>query len=566
MRNVGILLILLLATLATKEGVVLSQQGTGPDPRFGITEAFWVPEEAAELGVGWERILFYWRELQPTGPDDWNTLHVREEWIAQANASGRTIVGLLKNTAPWASADGTEAGVPIGLDLPVDDPDNLWAGLLRRVARYYGARNVHHWIIWNEPEIKRGVYGYEFAGSVEDYYRLVKVAYQVLKQEDPQAVIHLAGLTWWHDESFLERFLNIVTSDPEAAENEHFFDVLSLHIYFRAESVRRIVEEVQTIQGRFGLTKPIWINETNASPNLDPLWPVERPVFPVDLDQQAWFIIQAVALGFASGAERVGVYKLLDIQLPPGGESFGILRPDMSRRPAFEAYENAIRMLSGFTTVSLQQSETFFSVAFYRPGHLTRVLWSRVTGNQVVAVPVANEAARLVDALGSSSLVISPGGYHRLELKGARCGSECIIGGEPIFLAEELSIPPAFDSLVTVPVDQVPSEALNTATPTPTATITPTPTSSPTPTPTKPPTATPSPTSVLDASSTPIPEATANTANVDETMSPTTEGSAVVPLDEKGVDRSAQLVAGLFSTAAVTILLAAIFVSRSRNR
>ena len=86
-----------------------------PDPRFGITEAFWQPEEAAELGVGWERILFYWRELQPDGPDDWNTLHVLEEWLDEADAQGRTVVGLLKNTAPWASEDGTEAGLPKGL-------------------------------------------------------------------------------------------------------------------------------------------------------------------------------------------------------------------------------------------------------------------------------------------------------------------------------------------------------------------------------------------------------------------------------------------------------------------
>ena len=69
-------------------------------PRFGLTEAFWAPDEAVELRAGWERILFYWRELQPTGPDDWNTLHVREEWLAQANAQGRTVVGLLKIPLP----------------------------------------------------------------------------------------------------------------------------------------------------------------------------------------------------------------------------------------------------------------------------------------------------------------------------------------------------------------------------------------------------------------------------------------------------------------------------------
>jgi len=87
--------------LTTQLGAPIKTQAqSSPDPRFGIVEAFWSPEDAAELGPGWERILFYWREIQPNGPDDWNTLHVREEWLTQANAQGRTVVGLIKNTAP----------------------------------------------------------------------------------------------------------------------------------------------------------------------------------------------------------------------------------------------------------------------------------------------------------------------------------------------------------------------------------------------------------------------------------------------------------------------------------
>jgi hypothetical protein len=258
-------------------------QANPPDPRFGATEAFWAPEDAAELGIGWERILFYWRELQPTGPDDWNTLHVLEEWLAAADAEGRTVVGLLKNTPLWATEDVTEAGVPKGLYLPVDDPDNLWAGFLRRVAQYYSVRGVHHWIIWNEPEIERDVFGYEFAGSAEDYYQLLKVAHQVLKAEDPEAVIHLAGLTWWHDPGYLDELFRIIVADPEAAENDYFFDVISLHIYFRVETLATIIDAVEAIEERHGLAKPIWVNETNTSPNRDPLWPIVRPQFQVDL-------------------------------------------------------------------------------------------------------------------------------------------------------------------------------------------------------------------------------------------------------------------------------------------
>ncbi|MGD8857367.1 MAG: hypothetical protein PVG33_13620, partial [Chloroflexota bacterium] len=43
-------------------GPARSTAQDAPDPRFGMTEAFWLPEEARDLGVGWERILFYWRE------------------------------------------------------------------------------------------------------------------------------------------------------------------------------------------------------------------------------------------------------------------------------------------------------------------------------------------------------------------------------------------------------------------------------------------------------------------------------------------------------------------------
>jgi hypothetical protein len=76
------LLVVLLAVTAVlspiRQGNQLKAQ-TAVDPRFGAVESFWAPNEAAELGVGFDRILFYWNEIQPNGPGDWNTLHVLEE-------------------------------------------------------------------------------------------------------------------------------------------------------------------------------------------------------------------------------------------------------------------------------------------------------------------------------------------------------------------------------------------------------------------------------------------------------------------------------------------------------
>lgn len=543
---VGGLFIGLTLTLAQPAG-----SAQAPDPRFGIVESFWVPEEAAALDAGWERILFYWREIQPTGPEDWNTLHVYEEWLRAAEQQGQPVIGLLKNTPLWATDANSEAGLPRGLYLPLDDPENLWANFVRDIARYYGARGVHHWIIWNEPEIAPGVYGHEFAGSVEDYVRLLKVAYLVMKAEDPQAVIHLAGLTWWHDPAYVGELLAAITSDPDAAANDYFFDVISLHIYFRSETVRQILLAVTDLQAAQGLNKPIWINEMNASPNLDPAWPVTRPAFQVDLNQQAWFIVQATALGFASGAGSIGIYKLLDISLPPGGESFGLLRPDKSRRPAFYAYQTTIAQLRDFTAVGLEEAPGYYVVTFQRPQGVTRVIWARTRTDVTLVLPALGDYGSLLAATGEpldSPLVVDA--HYLLTLPGARCAAApCEIGGAPLFLVEPGAVAPN----VTEVAPFLPPS--------------PTPTPSATPSPSPPPSATPSPSPTPLPSATP--PATATLAPASNTPSPT-QTIAVQPAATRALPQAApggiDDTIGLFAlAAAVLVALVVALTARSRR-
>ena len=489
------------------------------DGRFGAIESFWAPQEAAELGVGWERILFYWNEIQPKNSDDWNTLHVLEEWLVEANSQNRTVLGLLKNTPAWATDGEPYSGVPRGLFLPIDDPDNLWANYIRRIVEYYGPRGVHHWIIWNEPEIDAGVYGHEFDGSVEEYVRLLQVSYLVAKEYDPEAVIHLAGYSYWHDPNYLDEFFTALLEVPEAVESNYFFDVLSLHIYFRVETVAELVKAVNDLQNSYGIDKPIWINETNAAPNLDPWWPVVRPQFQVDLDQQAWYLVQAYALGFASGAESIGVYKLIDILLPEGGESFGILRPDYSPRPAYLAYRTTIRLLQGFSgPVDIQQEDDFFVVTFRKEDQSIRILWARDDTALQLQVPALAEEGSLVEYSGRSETISAEEGQYLISLDGARCDGACDIGGPPLFLVENnvtfgelipaIEATPVRATLTATP-EISPTYTpwpTNTATPTETPTVTPTVTATETPTETM--TPTPPPTHTPNA--TPLPMATVN--------------------------------------------------------
>jgi hypothetical protein len=321
--------------------------------------------------------------------------------------------------------------------------------------------------------------------------------------------------------------------------------VLTLHIYFRVESVAELIEQTDQLQHDYGLDKPIWVNETNASPNLDPWWPVVRPSFPVDLDQQAWYIGQAVALAFGAGAESLGVYKLIDILLPEGGESFGILRPDYSKRPAYLAYQTAIRQLRDFEQpVEMQEHSAYWVVSFRRPQGITRVLWARQAAEVQVSLPALSDSAVLVDYLGQSRTIVPEGGAYRIALAGARCLEACDIGGPPVYVVEaavdsaepipwpDAELPEVAATPVLSTVTPAPEITL-TFTPWPTDTSTPTPTHTPSPTPTQTPspaptfTATPSPT----ATHTPTPS---DIPPLNPLAQPTPEGQPSFAIDLRG--------------------------------
>jgi hypothetical protein len=188
-------------TLVPLAPVLAGGPGNNPapppvSPRFGVVEAFYRPDDARALGVGWERIIFEWAQFQPDGPGEFDTAAVPDEWLLDAQRGGREVVGLIKNTPPWASDSHKLGAPPDGLDLPIDDPANVWAAFVQRLVKYYGETwGIRHWIIYNEPDLRPGEIGwYEFDGDATDYAHMLKVAYLAAKTANPDAVIHMAGM------------------------------------------------------------------------------------------------------------------------------------------------------------------------------------------------------------------------------------------------------------------------------------------------------------------------------------------------------------------------------------
>lgn len=390
-----------------------------------------------------------WSAIQPDNAGQWNDADL-EAVVNSEIAAGRQVVGLIINTPGWALQDSAVAGVPRGMELPADDPGNVWAQCVRALVSKYAGR-VNHWIIWNEPDIWDSTYpGQTWGGSVQDFVQFQRIAYTVAKSVNPKAVIHLAGFTFWWDAEFgrtpfFRRFLDTLVSDLNAPGNNYYFDVATSHQYFRPDMVYDLtLWHHQTMQ-MYGFDKPVWIVETNAAPSLDPTWPVPDPKFRVTLDEQGAFIIQAFALGLASGAERIAVYKLADT---PGDraanpEPFGLVRMDNSKRPAFAAFQLAARYLAGYQSATLDRRDDVTQVTVNRGNQITTVLWSRVGPAQHVTLKAHAASALIVDSrTGATRTHKAIDGQYTLDLPGAVCShpveNVCLIGGWPALVVEQI--------------------------------------------------------------------------------------------------------------------------------
>ncbi len=421
-------------------------QSPTPDPRFGLVQTYDDFDAAAELGAGFTRIKLYWDIIQPAGPDDWQPANVPDPLIETDLTAGREVVGLIVRTPAWAR-DATNPGNAPGQPSAKDVPDmQSWETFVRRLAEQYRGR-IRHWIIWNEPDVWDPNHpGSTWNGTEADYLELLKTAYLAVKAVDPEAKVYLAGLTYWWDkeydrEQYLSRLLKLIVADPEAPAHNFYFDGVNYHLYYKPQQVYDILSETRATLDSFGMAdKSIWLAETNAPPSSDPAEPPHRePRFKASLTEQSAFIIQAHAMAFAAGAERVQVYKLFNsADHPEDVQPFGLLRGDKSRRPAFDAYKVVTTYLSGFTDVNYFEQGDVKVAVFSQAGKTTTVLWNTAPEPRRVALNAIAGQGALVDETGRTAPVVAQRGVYSLTLLPAECSSgACFIGGPPRLLVEQ---------------------------------------------------------------------------------------------------------------------------------
>lgn len=350
--------------VATTSAPVASTSASKLDYRFGFSLATTQlslsdDELAAELDdlasmkVGWIRMDFDWSVIQPRSASEFRWSDY-DRVVAAARARGIDVLGIIDFTPRWARADDCAY-----FKCPPKD-NAAFAAFAAAVAKRYAPLGLHHWEIWNEPNMSGTWYP---KADARAYVALLRETYPALKAADPLAVVITGGLGPIENENGNISALPFLQA-IYAEGGKPYFDAVAFHPYSfpvppsakRTWSAWSQMSETKVsfrsvMVGAGDASKKIWITEYGA-PTGGP-----GPVAGVD-DYNFVFgsphVTEALqALMVREAAERVKtydwagplfIYSYKDIGTSSNTMEnfFGLIRYDGTRKPAYQAYRDAI--------------------------------------------------------------------------------------------------------------------------------------------------------------------------------------------------------------------------------
>ena len=473
---------------------------TEPDGRLGVCYGFYEdPPDSGQrpyldlayaAGARHDRWDFSWTAIQPQNQDQWNwSGHeriVRAEtakdmgvlgillWTPQWAATHQGLTGWAEYLATLASAGSrffAHANNPVAPNTPTlfssSPPQNLyqpvfvngqinrgnyWGYYVYNLAKHFDGSDptlrVDAWEMWNEPD-----WSFFWSGSPEDYCQLLKVGYKAIKGEDgavggnPNATVLFGAVLYWLENSqeFLDRVLDCLAADPAAEQNNHFFDVMSVHFYSRSDNTYDEVNKVKSKMAARGMVnQPIWLTETGAPMYGDTPY-LEKRDYLLSIDEEAAYVLQSYANALAAGVGKYFFFRAHDADM---GEPHGLIRNDKSLRPAYSAYQVAAEYLKGENQVTRVPNGEAMRVSLWgTPQGKVSVLWNRTPNPVVYGMQAAMPNATLVDRWGGTQGINAVNGFYTLTLPVATANlesnpSDYIVGGDPLILVETDIISP----------------------------------------------------------------------------------------------------------------------------
>ena len=312
----------------------------------------------------------------------------RYQTAAQAqHDAGLDVYQISHSTPAWATVPATESLRREAY--PPQDPRDYYKAVRRLIRALDG--QLRYYEPWNEPEI------HFFLGYVWDFAALCKASYLACKDEDPGIGVlwgsRCAPALFWR----------------RALENGcgPYFEIFNQHSYGAPEKLFELIQEDRDLMAEFGLMRSIWMTEMGRRTDPDPdggYIQAER--------EQVSYLLRAHACGFGAGLERFHYFYLQEF-LEYGVWLWGLMRDDLTPKPALLALGTLIRQLrEARTTGYLQRAETYCVVFERATDDYVGMAWSLENGSLSLAV---GDGATLVSAMGKTIREL-PAGTISLDL------------------------------------------------------------------------------------------------------------------------------------------------------
>ena len=355
-----------------------------------------------EIGLRWFRDWsLKWHDVEPEkGKFDFTEA---DHQINRVLERGLNVLPLLPFPSNnWSSSAGPEVKTsdryPANRERIAYMPRDMeeFADYVRATVRHYRER-LHVWEIMNEPIYTSYSLPKEKGYKVEDYVQLLKVAYQAVKEADPNALVvgGIAGGTDHYTKDFIE------------TGGLQWVDALNLHAYpglTMPEAYEDGLRELRERMRAAGADKPIWFTEGAYYADDDrPFEPYNAWLKPMDSEMEAaeWQVkFNTILLAY-------GVEKIIYHSGTPGSlnnESLSGIFFEWSGAPRkmLVAQSAMSNLLSASTTSigNLDAPETVKAYGFETDDQTVIVAWLEEYADPV-EISLTGKPWRVVDLQGN---------------------------------------------------------------------------------------------------------------------------------------------------------------------
>ena len=388
-------------------------------------------KKSALIGITMLRSNPRWNWTQPKA-DEWDWSRV-DELVKVHSREGISLQPLVNGTPRWATLPSANGIDQNGQASPPNLED--WRVWIRELAKRLKGR-ANYWEIWNEPDI-----GF-FTGTQEQYFAMLRSAYEQIKNVDPTAVVMTGGFV-----SMVHHGRKPLMIERTLAEHHDYFDMLAYHTHghfdnFREELDHRLLPYCKKV---LPSARPLYFTETGMDTRLG-----ER--------YQAITLPKKVVFAWSRGAVAYTWFSLhdhpnVDSPTKPGftyGLCTSFRRIDSDRswtwenmdydvaspKASYVAMNTVTSVLHGARFVrQIGLGANCFVFEFVgRDGNGIDVMWRETKGKDTFDVVVASERdLEQVDLMGNTTPVAIERGKATVR-----------VGSEPFFLCGAKSTPVRF--------------------------------------------------------------------------------------------------------------------------